>query len=194
MSNLLEFTGAILLLLLTPGPTNTLMALSGYSRGVLRALPLIAAEVLGYLAVIVPVAIFAAPYLAANPSLSLAAKIAASVWVLLLAYRLWVKQPAGDKAGEVTGADILVTTMLNPKALIIAVVIMPHGTFLELLPWLAWFSGLVMFAASGWIMLGQQLADGRGLSLKRATIQRIAASFLVLFAAVLATSSLRAMA
>ncbi|WP_367396515.1 hypothetical protein [Neorhizobium galegae] len=36
-----EFILAILLLLCTPGPTNTLMALGGYSRGWLKSLPLI---------------------------------------------------------------------------------------------------------------------------------------------------------
>ncbi len=77
MANLLEFTDVILLLLLTPGPTNTLMALGGYSRGIVRALPLILGELCGYLAVIVPVAVLAAPYLAAHPGLSLAAKVAA---------------------------------------------------------------------------------------------------------------------
>lgn len=194
MANLLEFTGVILLLLLTPGPTNTLMALGGYSRGIVRALPLILGELCGYLAVIVPVAVLAAPYLAAHPGFSLAAKVAACLWVLFLACRLWFRQEAEGKAREVTVVDIMVTTMLNPKALIIAVVVMPSGTFSELLPWLSLFSGLVVFAACGWITLGCSLSKGKSIALTPQAIQKIAATFLLLFAAILATSTLRALA
>ncbi len=60
---LLQFILAILLLLCTPGPTNTLMALGGYSRGWARALPLIGGELGGYLTVIVPVATLRRPLL-----------------------------------------------------------------------------------------------------------------------------------
>lgn len=194
MSTILEFTGAILLLLLTPGPTNTLMALAGYSRGIARALPLIVAECVGYLTVIIPVAVLAAPFLADHPALLLAAKICASLWVLYLSYRLWFKGVAEQNAAKVTARDILVTTMLNPKALIIAIVIMPHGPIAELLPWLGLFAGLVVFAASGWISLGHFLAKGKAVRLHPEAIQRIAATCLFAFAALLAAASLRAMA
>ena len=82
-----EFTLAILLLLCTPGPTNTLMALGGYARGWLRGLPLIAGELGGYLLVIVPVATLAAPFFDAYPQALVWAKLAAGVWVLYLGYR-----------------------------------------------------------------------------------------------------------
>lgn len=194
MSTFLEFTGAILLLLLTPGPTNTLMALAGYSRGVLRALPLILGEIVGYLLVIIPVAVLAAPFLAQHPQLLLAAKICACLWVLFLSYRLWFRTSVEARVKEVTATDILVTTMLNPKALIIAIVIMPHGAIAQLIPWLALFTGLVVFAASGWISLGHHLSRNKTVALKPEAIQRIAATCLFVFAAILATSTLRAMA
>ncbi|MCI9866832.1 hypothetical protein RHIZ_12840 [Rhizobium skierniewicense] len=194
MSTILEFTGAILLLLLTPGPTNTLMALAGYSRGIARALPLITAECAGYLTIIIPVAVLAAPFLADHPALLLAAKICASLWVLYLSYRLWFKGVAEQNAAEVTARDVMVTTMLNPKALMIAIVIMPHGHFVDLFPWLALFTGLVLFAASGWITLGHCLSKGKVARVQPRAIQRIAAACLLVFAAVLATASLRAMA
>ncbi len=44
-----ELVLALLVLLLTPGPTNTLMALAGAERGWTRALRLIPAELAGYL-------------------------------------------------------------------------------------------------------------------------------------------------
>jgi threonine/homoserine/homoserine lactone efflux protein len=190
----IEFTGAILLLLVTPGPTNTLMALAGHSRGMARALPLIASEATGYLLVIVPVATLAAPVFAANPSLSLTTRILACIWVLVLSYRLWFQQKQQNAVRGVTGQDVLITTVLNPKALIIALVIMPHGQPLTLLPWLAWFVALVIFAASGWIGLGNYMAKAPGFSLKPVAIRKIAATCLLLFAALLAGTSLRALA
>lgn len=45
--HILSFTAALLLLLLTPGPTNTLMMLAGYERGWRSSLRLIGAELTG---------------------------------------------------------------------------------------------------------------------------------------------------
>jgi threonine/homoserine/homoserine lactone efflux protein len=42
MDTLLPFILAVLALLATPGPTNTLMAAAGAQRGLVRSLPLLA--------------------------------------------------------------------------------------------------------------------------------------------------------
>jgi len=42
------FIGLIITILLTPGPTNTLLASSGIQAGIKRSLKLIPAEVIGY--------------------------------------------------------------------------------------------------------------------------------------------------
>ena len=54
-------TLALLALLLTPGPTNTLMALAGAERGLGGAARLIPAEIAAYLAVTLPLALALAP-------------------------------------------------------------------------------------------------------------------------------------
>ncbi|WJH41811.1 threonine transporter RhtB [Aliirhizobium terrae] len=191
----LQFALAILLLLCTPGPTNTLMALGGYARGWLRALPLIGGELAGYLAVIVPVATLAAPFFQAYPQASLAAKGAAVAWVLYLSVRLWTsaKKPA-EEAQEISVRQVFVTTVLNPKALIIALVIIPDGDPFALLRWLILFAGLVLCAANGWILFGQLMRGTGGFALKPVVIRRVAAACLLLFAMVLASSSLQALA
>jgi threonine/homoserine/homoserine lactone efflux protein len=51
-----ELTVAVLVLLLTPGPTNSLMLLAGAERGLTGALRLIPAEVAGYLLTVLPLA------------------------------------------------------------------------------------------------------------------------------------------
>ena len=52
-----ELTLALMVLLLTPGPTNTLMLLAGTERGPGRALALIPVELAAYMAVITPLAL-----------------------------------------------------------------------------------------------------------------------------------------
>ncbi len=83
------FTLAVLLLLLTPGPTNTLLAVAGASRGLKASLPLVFAELSGYLATVSLLVFVAAPWLVGQPIAALAVKLASTVWVLLLAARLW---------------------------------------------------------------------------------------------------------
>lgn len=191
----IQFTLAILLLLCTPGPTNTLMALGGYGRGWLKALPLVGGELAGYLLVIVPVTTLVAPFFTAYPQAILIAKLAAMVWVLYLGVRLWTSAVDGSDARQEIGvAQVLVTTVLNPKALIIALVIMPHGSFSSLLPWLALFSGLVLLAANGWILLGRLMRGTSGFVVKPLVIRRVAAACLLLFAIVLASASIQSLA
>lgn len=186
-----EFALAILLLLCTPGPTNTLMALGGYARGWLKALPLIAGEIGGYLLVIVPVATLAAPFFDAYPQVSVWAKLTAGVWVFYLGYRLWMSEKQAKEAVEISVRQILVTTVLNPKALIIALVIMPHGGLVELAPWLALFAGLVLLAANGSIAFGCLMRRTERFEVKPIAVRRIAAACLVLFAMILASTSIQ---
>ncbi|CAD7030021.1 threonine transporter RhtB [Pseudorhizobium endolithicum] len=193
--HVLSFSAAVLLLLLTPGPTNTLMMLAGYGRGWRGALTLIAAELAGYLLVIVPVLLVAAPALALYPSALVWARGVAAVWVLFLSWRLWYaanRPPA--PGGDLDGLRVFLTTALNPKAPIIALVIMPQIPFVELLPWLVLFSGFVVLAANLWLIAGAQAARGAGRRLGPGIVRRLAAAGLFGFALLLASSSVHAMA
>ncbi|MBP2559549.1 threonine/homoserine/homoserine lactone efflux protein [Neorhizobium galegae] len=189
-----EFTLAILLLLCTPGPTNTLMALGGYVGGWLKALPLIGGELGGYLLVIVPAATLAAPFFDAYPQALVWTKLAAGVWVLYLGYRLWMSERQAKDAMEVSVRQVFVTTVLNPKALIVALVIMPHGGFTELVPWLALFAGLVLLAANGWIAFGSLMRRTERFEVKPIVVRRLAATCLLLFAMILASASTQSLA
>ncbi|TCV67979.1 threonine transporter RhtB [Neorhizobium sp. S3-V5DH] len=191
---LLQFTVAILLLLCTPGPTNTLMALGGYLRGWARALPLTAGELGGYLTVIIPVSTVAAPFFTAYPAALLFAKAAAGIWVLFLSYRLWNSERTIGDAGEISLGQVFVTTLLNPKAVIIALVIMPHGGLLELLPWLGLFAALVLLAANGWILFGSVIGRTERFEIKPVLVRRVAAACLVVFAMILTSSSIQSLA
>lgn len=121
----LELTLALLALLLTPGPTNTLIFLAGSEAGWRHLARLIPAELAAYLAVILPLALLsqalAAPMTAARPVVA----VLAGLWVLSLAIRLWRPDPAQAGSASVTAARVAVTTALNPKGLIMGVVLLP---------------------------------------------------------------------
>lgn len=186
------FIAAVLALLLTPGPTNTLLAVGGASAGFRRSLPLILAEVSGYLLTITPLVTFAGPYLAAHPLAASAIKLCSAVWVLLLAFRLWTAPPATDGVSPslVTFRQVFITTVLNPKALIFGLVLIPHGTLPAVLPWLGLFVVMVVSAACTWLTAGAAIIYRKRNGQFPPLLTRIAASAMLLFAASLAGSSL----
>lgn len=190
---IVEFTLAILLLLCTPGPTNTLIALAGYERGFWKGLPLIGAELAGYLTVILPVATLAAPFFDQWPMLSLWMKLMAGGWVFVMAIRLWSIKALAQNSPRVTGRTVYLTTCLNPKALIIGLVIMPHGSLVALMPRLGLFAGLVFAAACGWMIIGATLGNRREGLFSPMLISRMASIGMFTFAVILTGTSLRAL-
>lgn len=185
------FAFAVLLLLLTPGPTNTLLAVSGAARGLKASLPLIGAELCGYLTAILPLVFLAAPLLADQPVAALVIKLSSTVWVLLLAARLWSRPPSASGPGAITALSVFCTTVLNPKALIIGLALIPAASFaspqtvVQPLPYLAAFSLLVVLVATCWLSAGAAIL--RHLAITSPLLfGRIAASFLVVFAISLA--------
>jgi threonine/homoserine/homoserine lactone efflux protein len=189
-----QFIGAVLLLLLTPGPTNTLIMLAGYAKGWRASAWLSGVELFGYLAVIIPVTLIAAPVAAAFPDAMLWMKILAVAWVLSLSWRLWRSAGPAAHAGDGGVArQVFITTVLNPKAPIIALAIMPQLPFLEVLPWLAVFSVSVLLAANLWLVAGSLVAKGGGALLSPRTVRKMAATGLLCFAAILAGSAVHAM-
>ncbi len=122
-----ELSLAILALLVTPGPTNTLMLLAGADRGFRRALRLIPAELAGYLLTVVPLTLVGAPILADHPGARAGLALAAGAWVAVLAVRLWRLPNTQDSRAAIGAGAVFVTTLLNPKALIFGLVLLPDA-------------------------------------------------------------------
>ena len=176
------FIFAILALLLTPGPTNTLLTVGAATRGLRASLPLLLGELAGYLAVVVPLATIAAPLLEGRPALAIALRFAAACWVLFLAIRLWRASSVNlveDGSSSVTIGQVFLTTVLNPKAPIIGLVIMPHGPVEQIAPTLGLFSLLVLGAGTSFLVLGALV--GRTPALSPRLVYRVAAFFLAVF-------------
>lgn len=154
----LAFAAALIALLFSPGPTNTLLAVGGASRGLRRSLVLTVAEVTAYLLVVTPLALFGGPFLQGHPVVAETVKLVAATWVIYLAVRLWQTPPATGPDRTVTPARIFITTLLNPKGLIIGLAILPAtGSLAALLPWLAGLAGIIVVASLLWIAAGATL-------------------------------------
>lgn len=176
---------ALSVLLLTPGPTNTLMALAGAERGARAAAAFIPVELGAYLCVVIPLALVGAGLLAAIPGLLPVVTAAAAVWVLWLAIRMWQRpMPQKDGPATVTPLRVFLTTLLNPKALIIGLVLLP-GPSLPLRA--AVFAALVCCAAFAWVSLGAFVArqGTRPVSGLSPLLRRSAAVWLALLSAAL---------
>lgn len=183
--NTLHLALAILALLVTPGPTNSLLALAGARRGVLTALPLIPVEMAAYLAVVTPLLIWGAPLVAALPVLKPVLAGLAALWVARLAFALWrMPEALGQSPAAVSARSVAVTTLLNPKALVMGLVLMPalqdQATALLVL-------GVVLPPVSlVWITLGAGLLARAGRWLNRGSALWLAALSLLLAARAMA--------
>lgn len=158
----LTFFIAAYSLLAVPGPTNTLLATSGAGAGISRSLHLLAAEVCGYLAAIALLRVVVSPILAGMPLIGLGLRAALTIYILGLAGMLWRHRAGELSAGPaVTFRHVLLTTLLNPKAIVFAFFLLPLQLELSaLLPWLVVLALQIVTAGAAWVALGAMLGRG----------------------------------
>ncbi len=151
------FVLASALILLTPGPTNTLLAAAGAVAGLRRAVLLPVAESLGY-AIAVSGFVWLTAAVADLAWAMPAMKAAAAAWLLYAATRLWTAtvattpEPAPRAFGRV-----LVTTLLNPKAMLVGTLMIPQLPPPEAAPWIGGFVAMAYLAGLGWVLFGASL-------------------------------------
>lgn len=164
MEDPLLFALAVLAVLGTPGPTNSLLATAGATAGLRRSLPLIAAEAAGYTLAILTIGLLLGPVLAGAPLLATALRIAVGAYLLLLAVRLWHRGGAALATGAViTPRQVFVTTLLNPKAIVFALGILPFAAGQAVWPpYLLGFLVLLIAVATAWISTGALLGAAAG--------------------------------
>ncbi|CAB3702013.1 LysE family translocator [Paraburkholderia rhynchosiae] len=185
----------IVVVLLTPGPTNTLLASAGLRQGVQRSLPLVAAELAGYLVSISVWGRFLAQAAHALPWLPSLLRVAAGLYIAWLAVDMWRAAVAlPDSTQRTSGMHTLfIATLLNPKALLFAGTIFPAAAFAHwptyLLAMLT-FACLLMPIALAWIAFGAALGSGKLKWLDPAKMQRGASIVLGVFSLSLAWSAL----
>jgi threonine/homoserine/homoserine lactone efflux protein len=187
----LAFCLSLLALLFAPGPTNALLALSGAETGAVRTLRLLPVVIAAYAITVMPLAALGDDLLRQQHMVRASVTFIAALWVAWMAVTLW-RNPgdvatAPDRGGR--GLRLFITTLLNPKAFIIGLVLIPaqasRGTSLAL------FFSVLLAATLAWTMLGGALHRQRtanGLPLLR----RICAGWLGLLAVLLGSAALSA--
>jgi threonine/homoserine/homoserine lactone efflux protein len=185
------FAVASLTLLITPGPTNILLATSGAIAGVRRSLPLLVSEMGGYLIAILALRQLAGPAIAAAPTFEFALRILVAGYLLYLAMTIWQQGSAKFNAdGHVTFGRVLMTTLLNPKCIIFAFAILPPEIeLLDLIPWLVALALMILSVGTLWIAIGASLRHGFQSGLTPASVYRMSALALTLLAGVVSANA-----
>lgn len=184
--NLPIFALSTAVILLTPGPTNTLLAAAGLERGVKGTLPLIACELLGYLIAIAVWGAVLAPLQSSYPLVALLARAASSLYLFYIAVMVWRAASVLPTSGQrsVSPHALFVATLLNPKALLFSSAIFPAvaaGNMQSYLSATTIFTCLLVPIGIAWTMFGAALANGRLKFVDRVKLQRATSLVLCAF-------------
>lgn len=157
------FLFAVIALLVTPGPTNTLLALGGAAAGPRAALRLLPAELAGYLAAVIPLTALRLWVDPASGPAGLVLHGLAAVWVAWLALRIGLGAGHGaGSASPVAARTVLMTTLLNPKVLVFGLILLPPPGDAAYPLHLVLFALSVPVVGLGWTLLGAALHQGGG--------------------------------
>jgi threonine/homoserine/homoserine lactone efflux protein len=196
MSLNLLFVPAVAAVLLTPGPTNTLLAAAGLRQGVARSLALIGAELAGYVLSISLWGFFLIAAAHALPWLGPMLRIASCVYIGLLAVRMWRAAIAltGDGHSPVTARALFLATLLNPKGLLFASTLFPADAFSTASGYalaMSAFGALVAPIGLAWIAFGAGMRSGVLAWVDPVKVQRAASLMLGAFSVSLAYAAFR---
>lgn len=189
------FIGLVITILLTPGPTNTLLASSGIQVGLRKSLLLIPAEAVGYIIAITAWGMLIGKVSATLPLLPIFLKLLSAAYIVFLAIKLWrtANQDVVLNQPTIRPKELLCATLLNPKALLFASAIFPAAAWKSqdiYIAHMSTFVGLILPIALFWISVGAMLATNKVNWLSQAKLQRTACIVLVSFAIPISYSAL----
>ncbi|ENX21550.1 LysE family transporter [Acinetobacter vivianii] len=189
------FIGLVITILLTPGPTNTLLASSGIQVGLRKSLLLIPAEAVGYIIAITAWGMLIGKVSATLPLLPIFLKLLSAAYIVFLAIKLWrtANQDVVLNQPTIRPKELLCATLLNPKALLFASAIFPAAAWKSqdiYMAHMSTFVGLILPIALFWISVGAMLATNKVNWLSQAKLQRTACIVLVSFAIPISYSAL----
>ncbi|WP_322069996.1 LysE family translocator [Paraburkholderia bannensis] len=190
------FLAGVLLVLIMPGPTNTLLATAGLTSGLRRSARLTLAESCGYVIAITFWGMSLTTLAHGLPWLPAVVRAASAIYIAWLAVRLWnTTLELADGTQRVIGMrDLFFATLLNPKAILFGGTIFPKAAFTSGMAWLeaaGLFVALVFPVGLLWIGLGAQIGAGRAGGLMPKYLLRSASLILGAFSVTVALSALR---
>jgi threonine/homoserine/homoserine lactone efflux protein len=185
---ILVFVLSTAILLLTPGPTNTLLAAAGLERGSREALPLIAFAFAGYIFAISGWGIVLASVGNYYPWLNMVVRVVCSGYLLYIAVRIWrsAERPPISGSKTIGPATVFVTTILNPKGLLFASTIFPPEAFDNMQVYListALFACMVVPIGIVLVVFGAVVGSGRMIAMNPVKLQRTLAVVIGVFSA-----------
>lgn len=189
------FIGLVITLLLTPGPTNTLLASSGLQAGLKNSLKLIPAEVVGYFIAVSLWGGVIGEVVKTMTGVIGCLKLLSAGYIIYLAIKLW---KSADFEIVLNGPVIstkalLITTLLNPKALLFASGIFPAEAFLKIELYalhMIVFLLLIIPISLFWMTLGSLLSKNKIKFLNHSKLQKMASIVLTIFSIPLSYSAI----
>ncbi len=149
----------------TPGPNNAMLLTSGVNFGFSRTLPHIAGVTFGYGVMFAVVALGLGRLFALQPELYTALKVASSLYLLWLAWRIATAAGPSEGADErppLTFLQAALFQWVNPKGVMMALAasanfINPDNLAADLPVMLALIGVMSLASASTWTLFGQGL-------------------------------------
>ena len=189
------FIGLVITILLTPGPTNTLLASSGIQVGLRKSLLLIPAEAIGYIIAISAWGMLIGKVSTTLPLLPTFLKLLSAGNIVFLAVKLWrtADQKVALNQPTIRPRELLCATLLNPKALLFASAIFPAVAWNSQQIYMAHmgtFVALILPIALFWISVGAALATNKVKWLSQSKLQRTASVVLLSFSIPISYSAL----
>ena len=189
------FIGLVITILLTPGPTNTLLASSGIQVGIRKSLRLIPAEAFGYLISITAWGFLIGKVSTHLPLLPIILKLFSASYILYLAIKLWRTADIEVSFNQPTirARELFLATLLNPKALLFASAILPTIAWTKLdyyLSHMSLFLVLIVPIAFFWTFIGSILASNKIRWLNQSNLQKTASLVLMSFSIPLSYSAI----
>lgn len=191
----LLFIGLVTAILLTPGPTNTLLASSGIQIGLRKSFRLIPAEALGYLIAISCWGILIGKISTHLPALPHILKLFSAGYILYLAIKLWRTAEVSDHINHATirARELFLATLLNPKALLFASAIFPivvwKSSYYYVMYMLTFLCLLIPIALL-WTFVGTLLGRKNSRWLNQKNMQKTASLVLMSFSVPLSYSAI----
>lgn len=189
------FIGLVITILLTPGPTNTLLASSGIQVGIRKSLALIPAEAIGYLISITFWGFLIGKVSSHLPLLPTILKLFSAAYILYLAIKLWRTADVEESflQPSIRARELFCATLLNPKALLFASAIFPSIVWRSVDYYVAHmlaFQILIIPIALLWTFIGAILASNKIKWLNQSNMQKTASLVLMSFSIPLSYSAI----
>lgn len=189
------FIGLVMTILLTPGPTNTLLASSGIQVGMRKSIQLIPAEAFGYLIAITFWGILIGKIAVYLPVLPQILKLFSAAYILYLAIKLWRTAEITENLNQVSirARELFLATLLNPKALLFASAIFPVIVWQcsqYYVVYMLVFLSLLIPIAFFWTFIGTLLGTKNSRWLNQKNMQKTASLVLMSFSIPLSYSAI----